>query len=753
MTEALKEIEYSISGMDCADCAATIERGISQLDGVVSCRASFASEKMYVYGAAADEDIVQLVKAMGYGLKADSSASQLEEAGKTSNFLGYMMERKDTQLALLAIVMILPGLVLEEFMGIQDTVIDLFSIGALLLAGYPVARSAWQSLRVNKDVNINVLMVIAGIGAIVIGAYTEAGMVMALFALGDALEGYVSNRARNSIRSLVEVMPRTAVLIGRRVSGEIIPESGATVSVDDLVAGDIIRVKPGERIAMDGRVIGGGSFVDQSPITGESRLIEKVMGEDVFASSINGEGVLEVEVTQRVEDNTISRLIAMVEAAQEKRLPAQRFIDRFARYYTPAIIIAAILTAVVPPLFFGQPFWGYGPGAGWLYRGLTLLVVGCPCALVISTPVSVISAIANAARNGVLIKGGVYLERLGELQAVAFDKTGTITEGRPSVVAVRSVDVETPCLPTYGAKETFRYCKDCANLIALAGAVELQSEHPIASAIVAEMESGSMATQHPLHAEDVKALSGRGIVGIVNGKKVTVGSHTFFDDHIPHEPLYCQAADLDASKGFTPMMVSEGGVYKGIISVADTVRESSQEAIRMLKKIGVEALVMLTGDNVQTAQSVGDAIGIESIKAELLPADKVAAIENLQEQYDGVGMVGDGINDAPALATADIGIAMGGRIGTAQAMETADITLMGGDLRQLAFAMQLSRETMRIIKINVVFTLLVKLVFLVMVIAGAATMWMAVMADTGLSILVILNGMRLLKTPRAADYI
>jgi Zn2+/Cd2+-exporting ATPase len=753
MAEELKELEYTINGMDCADCALTIERGVTQLEGVVSCRASFASEKMYVYGSAANEDIAQRVREMGYSLKDNRQASQPEKAQKNGNFFSFMMARKDTRLALLAMLMIFPGLVLEELAGINHPLIDLFSIGALLIAGYPVARSAWQSIRVNKDVNINVLMVIAGVGAMVIGAFTEGGMVMVLFALGDALEGFVSNRARDSIRSLVEVMPQEAVLIGRSSDGETYPEGGITVAVDELDAGDLIRVKPGERIPMDGRVIGGGSFVDQSPITGESRLIEKVVGEDIFASSINGEGVLDIEVTQRVEDNTISRLISMVEVAQEKRLPAQRFIDRFSRYYTPSIVVAAILTAVVPPLFFGQPFWGYGPGSGWLYRGLTLLVVGCPCALVISTPVSVISAIANAARNGVLIKGGVYLEKLGDLQAVAFDKTGTITEGRPSVVAVRSVDAERPCLPMYGAKETFRYCKDCVNLIALAGAVERQSEHPIASAIVAELERDDIAAQHMLHADDVKALSGRGIVGVVNGKKVTIGSHTFFDENIPHESFICEAANHDASKGFTPMMVSEDGVYKGIISVADTVRESSQEAIRMLKQFGVATLVMLTGDNVQTAQSVGNAIGIASIHAELLPEDKVIAVQNLQRQYDGVAMVGDGINDAPALATADIGVAMGGRSGAAQAMETADITLMGGDLRQLAFAMRLSRSTMNIIKMNVAFTLLVKLVFMVMVISGVATMWMAVLADTGLSILVILNGMRLLNVPRARDFI
>jgi Cd2+/Zn2+-exporting ATPase len=725
--------------LDCANCALTLEKGIAQMGGVQSCQVTFATEKMRVGGDVAREDVVARVRELGYDVVEPAPESQAA-AIEPLNFFQFMWQRRDTQLALLGTLLIVPGLLFEEILGLHYRLVDLASIGALVAAGLPIARSAWRAVRINREININVLMTIASVGAMLIGAYTEAGMVMVLFAIGEALEGYTASRARDSIRSLMQVAPNEATLLERDDHAR-----ERRVEITALRVGDVILVKPGERIPMDGRVIAGASSVNQAPITGESRLVEKVVGSDVFASSVNGEGSLEIEVTHLAADNTISRLIEMVERAQEKRAPTQRFVDRFARYYTPAVVVLAALTAIVPPLFFGQPFLNPDPETfGWLYRGLAMLVVSCPCALVISTPVSIISAISNAARQGVLIKGGAYLETLGRARVIAFDKTGTLTEGKPSVVAVRSAaDLQTPA----NHDETNHVgglCDDCDDVVALASAVEQRSEHPLAQAVVGEAARRGVQNQYPA-AQAVTALTGRGVTGQVAGRHVLVGSHNHFAD-LPHADVHCAAARQDAMKGYTPMMVSDDGVYVGTIVVTDAVRESSREALDRLRETGVGPLVMLTGDNVQTAQSVGEMVGVTDVRAELLPGQKMAAIEALREQYGTVVMVGDGINDAPALATADVGIAIGAASGgTAQAMETADVALMSDDLRRLPFALRLSRAAMRTIKANVALALGIKLGFLVLVLVGLGTMWMAVLADMGTSLLVTLNGMRLLR--------
>ncbi|MCJ7623208.1 MAG: heavy metal translocating P-type ATPase, partial [Anaerolineaceae bacterium] len=508
--------------------------------------------------------------------------------------------------------------------------------------------------------------------------------------------------------------------------------------VEELQIGDRILVKPGERIPMDGTVAAGFSSVNQAPITGESLLSQKEVGSQVFASSINGEGSLEIEVTHLSKDNTISKLIKMVEEAQEKRAPTQRFVDRFASYYTPAVIALAVLVALIPPLFFGQPFLNLDDGTyGWLYRGLALLVVGCPCALVISTPVTIISGISNAARQGVLIKGGAHLEDLSRVNAIAFDKTGTLTNGRPSVVDVRARSCECQ------NKDNGR-CEECSDLIALAGMVELASEHPLASAILDEMNRLNLQERYPA-AELVTAITGLGVTGRVDSHQITIGSHDYFDFRFPHLAEFCEAARDDASKGFTSLMISKNEEYIGTIAVADTVRDSSREALDMLKAAGMKELVMLTGDNPDVARVIGEKVGVTEVKAGLLPEHKVIAIKELQDAYGPVAMVGDGINDAPALATADVGIAIGGAFGgTAQAMETADITLMSDNLRRLPFTINLSRSTMQIIKFNVAFSLAVKFIFFVLVLLGLGSMLMAVFADMGTSLLVTLNGMRLL---------
>ena len=755
------EHTFQVQGMDCADCARTLEKGIQELDGVQLCQLSFATEKMRVVGQVTRDDVIARVRELGYDVveppeDGDNHAQDKQPPG----FLLYMWQRRDTRLALVGALLVLPGFIFNEILGLHLPGFHVTSIAAFITAGVPIFRSAVRAVRISHQVNVNVLMTIAGIGAVIIGAYTEAATVIVLFAIGEALEGYTVGRARHAIRSLMQVVPNQATLLHRHPSHsrqEWEQPVEKRVKVEQLGVGDVILVRPGERIPMDGRVVAGASSVNQAPITGESRLVEKAVGSDVLASSINGEGSLEIEVTHVVADNTISRLIKMVEEAQETRAPTQRFVDRFARYYTPAVVGLAALAAVVPPLLFGQPFLNPDPGTfGWLYRGLALLVISCPCALVISTPVSIISAISNASRHGVLFKGGAFVESLGRVKAIAFDKTGTLTQGRPGVVAVRSVNHQpTPAVPSPRGDATgwtlgdeAERCHDCDDLLALAAAVERHSEHPIAHAVVAE------ATRYGLHdryppAKMVTALTGRGVTGQVQGRQVMIGSHHHFRaSHIRHSEEHCVRASQDAEQGLTPMMVAVDGEYLGTITVADKLRPSSREAIAMLKQAGLQTIVLLSGDNTTTAQAVGEQVGVTDVRAELLPQDKVSAVKALQRAFGSVAMVGDGINDAPALATADVGIAIGGASGgTGQAMETADITLMSDDLRQIPFALGVSRAAMRTIITNVVLALGIKLVFLILVLSGMGTMWMAIAADMGTSLLVTLNGMRLLRRP------
>jgi Cd2+/Zn2+-exporting ATPase len=726
---------FTIRGMDCAGCARSIERGVAQLDGVASCELNFTSERLRVSGTLARAAIVERVQALGYEAVDPASPAAPLAPEAPPNFLRFMWSRTDTRLALLGAVLVLPGVVLHELLGWDALWIDTLALLAMLLTIGPIARSAWRGLTLSRELNINALMTIAAIGAVAIGAYVEAGLVMVLFALGEALEGYTSTRARHAITSLMELVPQTALRLSASCCGSGCEER---VPVGELQIGDVIVVRPGERIPMDGTVRAGFSAVNQAPLTGESRLLDKEPGADVFAGSINGEGSLEITINQRAADTTIARMIRLVEEAQERRAPLQRVVDQFARYYTPAVVLLALLVAAVPPLFFGQPFWNPQPDEfGWLYRALALLVVACPCALVISTPVSLVSAMSTAARNGILIKGGAFLEALSRVRAVAFDKTGTLTAGRPTVVAVRAA----ACTELNDAAG---HCAACDDVLVLASAVERRSEHPLAQAIMTASAARGLDRRVPA-AESVMALVGRGVSGRVGDREVLVGSHRHFEGVIAHDLRHCTAADEAAAAGYTPVMVGAGNSYLGTIVLADTVRESSRDAVATLKAMGLRAVVMLTGDQQATAERIAAEVGVTDVRAELLPEQKVAAVQALQREYGPVAMVGDGINDTPALATASVGIAIGGAHGgTNQAMETADVTLMSDDLRQLPFAIGLSQAAMRTVGINIALSIGIKLLFLILVLFGMGTMWMAVLADMGTSLLVTLNGMRLL---------
>jgi Cd2+/Zn2+-exporting ATPase len=589
-----------------------------------------------------------------------------------------------------------------------------FFATAILVGGLPLARFAWQELWRSHRMGINTLMVIAVIGAMIIGEWSEAAIVVVLFSLGEALEGYSTEQSRRALAGLVDLAPPVAL---RKLPGGHTEE----VPVERVAIGDRVIVRPGDRVSVDGVVVAGQSGVDQAPITGESLPVDKRSGDQVFAGTINTTATLEVEVTRLAVDNTLSHMVALVQEAQSRKSAVQRFIDRFARVYTPTVTSLAVLVAAVPPLLLGQPFWGQ---SGWLMRALQLLVIACPCALVISAPVSLVSAMTNAASRGVLIKGGRTLEALSRVSVFAFDKTGTLTEGRP--VATDVIDVcscgECP--------------KDCG--LSHAAALEAQSSHPLAKALVAEAQTRGIAWPA---AEGVTVLGGKGMEGTVNGAQVTVASHAHFDAHHPHEATVCRRAEELADQGKTVIMVQHDNKVCALFGVADRPRAASRQALADLRAMGIWT-VMLTGDQASAAEDISRQIGLDEVRSGLLPEQKVAAVAELAAAGRGVAMVGDGVNDAPALARATVGIAMGAA-GSAQAMETADVVLMGDDLSQLPFLVWLSQRTNLTIMSNIIIALAVKAVVFALAVTGLATLWMAIVADVGASLAVILNGLRL----------
>ncbi len=642
-------------------------------------------------------------------------------AATQNGFVRFVFSERETTLAAVAGLLTLLGLALTLAGAPGWSRTALFA-AAIVVGGIPVARHAFQELWLSRRLGINTLMVIAVAGAAFIGKWAEAAIVVILFALGEALEEYAAEEARGALESLLDLAPPGVL--------KMLP-TGETqeTPVEQLAVGDRVLVRPGDRVSVDGVVRAGESAVDQSPITGESVPVDKQPGDEVFAGTINTSGALEVEVTRLATDNTLSQMVALVREAQSRQAPVQRFIDRFARIYTPAVATTAVLVAAVPPLLFEQVFWG---NHGWLMRALQMLVIACPCALVISTPVSLVSAMTNAASRGVLIKGGRYLEALSRVRVFAFDKTGTLTEGHPIITDV--VDVCT--------------CGECPEDCGLqhAAAVEAQSSHPLARALLTEAQARGVVVPR---AEDVTVLGGRGMEGSVNGAAVTVASHAHFDEHFPHDEDVCRLADELAAQGKTVIMVRHdpssslrAGCVCALFGVADTPRPGSRQALADLKTQGTIYTVMLTGDSPAVAAEIGRQVGVDEVRANLLPEDKVTAVESLAEEYQTVAMVGDGINDAPALAQADVGIAMGGA-GSAQAMETADVVLMGDDLAQLPLIVHLSRRTRSVVTANIVLALAVKAAVFVLAMAGLATLWMAIAADVGASVVVILNGMRL----------
>lgn len=582
----------------------------------------------------------------------------------------------------------------------------IFIAAAAIGSVFPAQR-AWHSIK-RRSLDINVLMIVAVIGALVIRQFEEAAMVVSLFALAQWLEAQSLDRARQAIGTLIGQGP-TDVLV-RDAEGE------RQIDIERVLPGALMIVRPGEKIALDGVVRNGRSDVNQAPITGESLPVEKVEGDDVFAGTINGHGALTVAVTKRRADTTLARIVHLVESAQAKRAPLQQFIDRFAAWYTPAIVVIALLVAAVPLVVSGQSF------DVWLYRALVLLVVSCPCALVISTPVSIVSALAGAARQGVLVKGGIHLERLATVRVVAFDKTGTVTTGRLTVDALQAIAGHSD-----------------EEVMALAASVESQSEHPIAAAIMADAAARHVAVGA---AADVRALPGLGVEGTVAGVRVVCGTPRLFSERRMLTPAISSLAHDIAGRGMSPVIVARDGKAIGVIGVRDRPKTGAASVISDLRAHGVSRVAMITGDHDAAARATGSQLGMDDVRSQQLPADKVTAVESLRESHGAIAMVGDGVNDAPALAAADVGIVMGA-MGSDAALETADIALMTDELLKVPYTIRLSRATLANIRVNVALSIGLKVAFIVLAVSGVATLWMAVLADTGASALVVANAVRL----------
>ncbi len=698
LNEKKKMKTYVIEGMDCGACAKSLENHMRNVPSVREVNVHFSTGKMQIDHKNSIEEIKKEVEKAGYKATFVSSPRQTVEKGKHQGESGRLI---------VSGILIALGF-LGSYAGVSDMVTTLLYAAAIVMSGYKPAKSAYYAIK-SRSLDMNVLMSIAVVGAALIGEWLEGATIVWLFALGAALQTRSIEQTRQSIRNLMDLAPPEAWV---KEEGEVVKKA-----VEEISVGQIIVVKPGEKIPLDGDITAGQSSVNQAPITGESIPVDKEMGDPVYAGTINENGSLEIRVTKLLEDTTISKIIHLVEEAQEKKAPTEAFVDKFASIYTPIVFIGALLVMVVPP------FFGFGSWNEWFYKGLELLVIACPCALVISTPVAIVSAIGNAAKNGVLIKGGTFLETAGHLRAIAFDKTGTLTEGKPAVSTV---------LPFTVPKE---------QLLSIAATLEEYSTHPIAKSIVQYARENSISS---LKGEDFKSITGKGVQGVIDGKVYYAGNVKLFSEiGTPFGDSLEQIERLQ-KEGKTIVIIGTENEVCGVIGVADTIRPSAVSSLNHLQEIGISQVVMLTGDNEGTAKMIASQSGVNRYFAELLPEDKVNAIKQLQQEGYKTAMVGDGINDAPALATADLGIAMGGA-GTDTAMETADIVLMADNLEKLPYTIALSQKALSIIKQNIWFSLIVKAIALLFIFPGWLTLWMAVLSDTGAALLVILNSLRLVK--------
>jgi len=715
--------DYKIKGLDCSEEVAILKRELGTKDGVQGLEFDVLNARMTVTfdpATISEKQIIAFVDATGMkavpwqqrdGQNTDTfwqSHGRMIMTGLSAVFLltGFLTHWYVHRNLL---DVLLGGLGEEHITPIIS--ISLYVCAIVAGAWFVAPKALFAAKKLRPDMNL--LMIVAIIGAMILGEWFEGAMVSFLFALSLLLEHWSVERSRRAIGSLLEMAPKTARFRD--------PQSGQVreAPVEDIAVGTTIIVRPGEKIPLDGIVLSGNTTVNQAPITGESMPVNKNVKDPVYAGTVNQDGAIEIEATKTASDTTLARIIRMIEDAQSRRAPSQQWVDKFAYYYTPAMMILATAIAVFPPLLFSADW------SDWIYRGLVILVIACPCALLISTPVSIVSTLTASAKNGVLIKGGVFIEIVGHIKAIALDKTGTLTFGHPEVQEVIPLNNHTS-----------------EQLLKTAAALEVNSEHPLAKAVLQKAKSQNITVNA---ATDFQAIKGKGAEAKIDGQLFWIGSHRLMHERGADAPEVQKKVLEFEDAGHTVVAIGNNEHVCGIISIADSVRPQARNAISAIKKAGIEQVVMLTGDNTGTAKAISDEIGVDDYKAELLPEDKVNSIKLLLDEYGRVAMVGDGINDAPALATATCGIAMG-TMGTDAALETADIALMSDELEKIPWLIHKSRNTLKIIKQNIAFSLGLKLLFITLTLFGLASLWMAIAADTGATLLVTFNALRLLRT-------
>jgi Zn2+/Cd2+-exporting ATPase len=693
------EAVFRVEGMDCNEEVVILERRLKPLAGLEALSADLIGQRLHVKYDAAKLTTSAMVDAVGEtGMRMWLEHEEPMAYGSAVEWRLRLTIASGVLLAAAA---------LSGPLGIRGAAVPLYLAATAAGIIYPIRRALTAAR--SRTLDINVLMVVAVAGALALGDWAEATTVVFLFAIAQWLEVRTMERARQAIRALIDLAPRDA-LLRRNGRDERVP-------VEAISPGDEILVRPGEKVPLDGIVVAGHSDVNEAPLTGESRPIDKQPGAEVYAGTINGHGAMEIRVTRRGRDSRLAHITHLVETAQARRAPVQSFVDRFARAYTPIVLVLAALVAIVPPL-------AGAPVAVWMYRALVLLVIACPCALVISTPVSIVAALSAAARHGVLMKGGAYLERLADIRIVAFDKTGTLTKGELKVTDVAPLDGIAPL-----------------DVMRLAAAVESRSAHPVATAIT--RHAHALLPALPV-VQRFTSVPGMGAEGEVDGRRVLIGNERFFASRGIALPTPWADADRLRGEGKSLVFLGADGAALGAIAVADRPRETAREAIEMLREHHVLRIAMLTGDHEETAAAIARELGVDEYYAALLPEQKQAIVESMRTAHGAVLMVGDGVNDAPALATADVGVAMGAA-GSDAALETADVALMSDELLKLPYAIRLARATMRNVRTNVAISLLLKAAFLALAIAGYATLWMAVLADTGATVIVVANALRLLR--------
>ncbi|MHB8778969.1 MAG: heavy metal translocating P-type ATPase [Anaerolineales bacterium] len=690
----------AVEGMDCSDCVTVIEHSVGRMDGVLSVNVNYPAEKMWIEydnQKVNRASIEKRVRSLGYEIPVEGLRS-------------WYKENREIVFSLIAGLLVLTGWLGQTLFDLPVMAATALYITAYVFGGWDISQHAWHAIK-ERHFDTDLLMVMAALGAAALGEFAEGALLLFLFSLGHALEERVLDRARAAVRALADLAPKVA-LVRRDGKEQELP-------VESLQLDDLVIVRPGVRIPMDGVILTGNSGVDQASVTGESLPIDKTPGDNVFAGTVNGEGALEVKVTRLAKDSTLSRVMKMVEEAQAQKSPTQQTVEKFERVFVPAVLILTAVIIVVPPLF-GFPF------RESFLRAMTLLVAASPCALALGTPASVLAGVAQAARNGVLVKGGAHLENLGRLKAIAFDKTGTVTHGKPEVTDIVAFQ-------SSGWKE--------ADLLSIAAGAESRSAHPLAQAIVRAAQTQGMPASVM---DEVESLTGRGLRAVSNGKTIWVGNQKLMD-----EAGVTLAADAIAKAqsfqqaGKSIMWVAVDKTSIGLVALADTLRQEAAGTMKALKKIGVEHTIMLTGDNVRSASAIAAQVGLTEYRADLMPEDKLIVIRDLVKEYGQVAMIGDGVNDAPALANATVGIAMGGA-GTDVALETADVALMGDDLSKLPFAVGLGRATRNIIIQNLFISLGVIALLIVTSLTGIVSIGVAIIFHEGSTLVVVANALRLL---------